>query len=81
MENFKQNSVALSTCEAELITISLANQEALYLRALLNTQQLFIVRISSVLFWQKTQSSIKDQNIDIKFQFICDERVHSFRIH
>ena len=33
----KQNSVSLSTCEAEFITISLASQEALYLRALLRT--------------------------------------------
>ena len=33
----KQNSVALSTCEAKFITILLASQEALYLRALLRT--------------------------------------------
>ena len=33
----KQNPVALSTCEAEFIAISLANQEALYLRTLLRT--------------------------------------------
>ena len=33
----KQNSVTLSIYEAEFITISLASQEALYLRALLRT--------------------------------------------
>ena len=33
----KQISVTLSTCKAEFITISLASQEALYLRALLRT--------------------------------------------
>ena len=33
----KQNSVALSTYEAEFITTSLASQEPLYLRALLRT--------------------------------------------
>ena len=33
----KQNSVALSICKAEFITILLASQEALYLRALLRT--------------------------------------------
>ena len=33
----KRNSVALSTCEVEFIAISLASQEALYLRALLRT--------------------------------------------
>ena len=33
----KQNSVALSTCKVEFIAISLASQEALYLRALLRT--------------------------------------------
>ena len=36
----KQNSVTLSTCKAEFITISLASQEALYLRALLRTMEL-----------------------------------------
>ena len=35
----KQNSVALSTCESEFITISLASQEALYVRALLKTMK------------------------------------------
>ena len=33
----KQNSVALSTCQAEFIAISLASQEDLYLRVLLRT--------------------------------------------
>ena len=33
----KEDSVASSTCEAEFIAISLASQEALYLRALLRT--------------------------------------------
>ena len=33
----KRNSVTLSICEAEFIAISLASQEALYLRALLKT--------------------------------------------
>ena len=33
----KQNSVILSTCKVEFIAISLASQEALYLRALLRT--------------------------------------------
>ena len=33
----KQNSVALSTCEAEFMAMSLDSQEALYLRALLRT--------------------------------------------
>ena len=33
----KQNSVFLSTCEVEFIAISLASQEALYLRAPLRT--------------------------------------------
>ena len=33
----KQNSVTLSTCEVEFIAMSLASQEAVYLRALLRT--------------------------------------------
>ena len=33
----KRNSVAFSTCKAEFIAISLASQEALYLRVLLRT--------------------------------------------
>ena len=77
----KQNSVALSTFKAEFIAISLASQEALYLRALLRTmmeleslktQQLFIVIISPVLFWQKPIHQ-RSKHIDIKFQFIHDE--------
>ena len=68
-----QNSVTLSTCEVEFIAISLAGQEALYLRALLRT----VTELESLKHpitihcdnqsstaLAKKQSSIKDQNID-----------------
>ena len=38
-----QNSVTLSICEAEFITISLPSQEALYLRALLRIDGMWII--------------------------------------
>ena len=79
----KQNSITLSTCKAEFIAISLASQEALYLRALLRTMMELeslknpttihcdnpssIVLVKNPLIYQKSKY------IDIKFQFICNE--------
>ena len=78
----KQNWVLLSTCKMECIAFSLANQEALYLKALLRTvteleslkhpTTIYCDSQSSIIL-AKNWSSIKNQNIDIKFQFICEE--------
>ena len=79
----KENSVALSTCEAEFITISLASQEALYLRALLRTMTELESLKNPTTIHCNNQSSIvlsknpvvhqRSKHIDIKFQFIRDE--------
>ena len=68
----KQNSVALSTCKAEFIAISLGNQEALYFRALLRTMMepeslknpttIHCDNQSSIVL-TKSKSFIKDRNI------------------
>ena len=78
----KQNSVTLSTCEMKFITIWLAIQEALHLRALLRIMTeleslkhpttIYCDNQSSIVL-EKKRLSLKDQNIDIKFQFICEE--------
>ena len=79
----KQNSVALSTCEVEFITISLANQEALYLRALLKTMtELESLKHLTTIHCDNKSNIVLVKNpvvhqrsnyIDIKFQFIRDE--------
>ena len=78
-----QNSVALSTCEAEFIAISLAGQEALYFRALLRTMMELELLKNATTIHCDNQSSIvltknpvvhqRSKHIDIKFQFIYDE--------
>ena len=90
----KQNSVVLSTCKEEFITISLASQEVLYLRALLRTMMELESLKHPTTIHNDNQSSIvlaknpvihqRLKHIDIKFQFIRDEmnkRIHSFRKH
>ena len=79
----KQNSVALSTCEAESIAISLASEEALYLRALLRTMTELESLKNPTTIHCDNQSCIvlaknpvihqRSKHIDIKFQFIRDE--------
>ena len=80
----KQNSITLSTCKAEFITISLASQEALYLRALLRTMTeleslknpttIHCDNQSSIVFSKKNQVvHQRSKYIDIKFKFIHDE--------
>ena len=79
----KQNSIALSICKAEFIAISLASQEALYLKALLKTmmepeplEYLTTIHCDNQLSIILTKNPIIHQrlkHIDIKFQFICDE--------
>ena len=54
----RQNSVALSTCKAEFIAISLASQEALYLRALLGTMMDFELLKNLTTIHCDNQSSI-----------------------
>ena len=68
----KNNSIALATCKAEFIAISLASQEALYLRSLLRTMMelesfknpttIHCDNQSSIVLAKK-QLFIKDQNI------------------
>ena len=77
-----KNSVALLTCEAEFIAISLASQEAMYLRTLLRTMTVLeslkhpitihCDNQSSIVWGKKNISFIKDRNIAIEFQFIRD---------
>ena len=79
----KQNSVTLLTFEVEFITISLASQEALYLRALLRTMTEFESLKNPTTIHCDNQSSIvlaknpvihqRLKHIDIKFQFTCNE--------
>ena len=79
----KQNSVALSTCKVEFIAISLASQEALYLRALLRTMMELESLKNPTTIHCDNQSSIvlaknpvvyqRLKHIDIKFQFIHDK--------
>ena len=79
----KQNSVALTTCEAEFIAISLASQEALYLRVLLRTVTELESLKHATTIYSDNQSSIvlaknsvihqRSKHSVIKFQFICDE--------
>ena len=78
----KQKSVPLSTCETEFIAISLASQEAQYLRALLGTlteleslKHLTTIydNQSSIVLVKKPVIHQKSKLIDIKFQYICDE--------
>ena len=79
----KQNSVALSTCKVEFIAISLASQEALYLRALLRTiTELESLKNPPTIHCDNQPSIVltknpivhqRSEHIDIKFQFIHDE--------
>ena len=79
----KQNSVALSTSEAEFIAISLASQEALYLRGLLRTMmELESLRNPKSIHYDNQSSIVlakdpvvhqRSKHIDIKFQFIRDK--------
>ena len=91
----KQNSFTLSTYEVEFVAISLASQEALYLRALLRTMMeleslqnpktIQCDKQSSIVLAKNPVVHQRSKHIGIKHQFICDEinkgRVHSFRIH
>ena len=79
----KQNSVALSICKVEFIVISLASQEALYLRALLRTMtELESLKNSttihcdnqfSIVFAKNPVIHQRSKHTDIKFPFICDD--------
>ena len=71
----KQNSATLSTWEAECVAISLASQEALYLRVLVGTMTELDSLKHPTYIHCDNQSSIHQRlkHIDIKFQFIHDE--------
>ena len=78
----KQNSVALLTYEAEFIAISLASEEALYLRGLKimtepesfkNPTTIHCDNQSSIVSAKNPVVHQRLKHIDIKFQFICDE--------
>ena len=79
----KQNSVTLSTFEAEFIIISLASQKALYLRALLRTMMepesvkhpttIHCDNQSRIVLAKSPVIHQRSKHIDIKFQFIHDE--------
>ena len=75
--------VALSTCEAEFISLSLASQEALYLKALLGTiikpghvtcpTTIYCDNQPSILLAENPLIHQRSKHIDIKYQFIRDE--------
>ena len=76
----KQKSVALSSAEAEYMTASQANCEALWLRKLL--VGLFGVQLRPIVIYYDNQSCIKlsknpifhdrSKHIEIRYHFICD---------
>ena len=73
----------MSTCEAEFIAISLASQEALYLRVLLKTMtELESLKHPTTIHYDNQSRIVlaknpvvlqRSKHINIKFQFICDE--------
>ena len=79
----KQNLITLSTCKEEFIAILLASQEALYLRALLRTMTeikslkhlttIYCDNQSSIVLAKNPVIHQKSKQIDMKFQFICNE--------
>jgi len=76
----KQESVALSTCEAEFIAIAKLLQELLFFKQLLN--EMFDQSITSMIIYTDNQSAInlsshsinhiRSKHIDIKLHFIRD---------
>ena len=72
----------MSNCEAEFIAISLASQEALYLKVLLRTlTELESLKPPTTIHCNNQYSIVlaknpvvheRSKHIDIKFQFICD---------
>ena len=77
----KQTTVALSTCEAEYVAMTLALQEAEYLLHLLN--EINVKRLKSATLYSDNQSAIcvaknpilsqRTKHIDIKYHFIRDK--------
>ena len=76
----RQQTVALSTCEAEYMALSMATQEALFLRMLLrdfNTKcdeptEIFGDNQGSIALIKNPNNHSRSKHIDIKYHFIRD---------